>query len=100
MLGALSELQGKVYAPDTTNYNLRLGTYYSANAAQAPWCMVLPESTEDVSRVARIIFQEKCPFGIRSGAHSAFKGANGVNEGITIDFGADQSLNRDLSTRS
>ncbi|KAF7502813.1 hypothetical protein GJ744_005026 [Endocarpon pusillum] len=86
-LAALPELQGKVYAPDTTNYNLRLKTYYSANAALAPWCMVLPESTEDVSSVARTIFQEECPFGIRSGAHSAFKGANGIKEGITIDFG-------------
>lgn len=49
--------------------------------------MVLPTSTADVSRIAEIISKHQCPFGIRSGAHSAWKGSNGVEEGITVDFG-------------
>ncbi|KAM5349465.1 hypothetical protein ACJ41O_005970 [Fusarium nematophilum] len=85
-LAAIPELKGKVYVPETTQYENRLKTYYSANAALAPWCMVLPESTKDVSKVAKVISKNSCPFGMRSGAHSAWKGSNGVQDGVTIDF--------------
>lgn len=81
------DLQGKVYSKDNSFYDARLETYYSANAAQAPWCMVLPESTSDVTKIAKILNRNQCPFGIRSGAHSAFTGSNGVKKGVTIDFG-------------
>ncbi|KAK7738854.1 hypothetical protein SLS63_002191 [Diaporthe eres] len=80
-------LKSKVLVPDTETYDERLQSYYSANAAQAAWCMVLPENTLDVSRIAKIISKHQCPFGIRSGAHSAFKGSNGAKDGITVDFG-------------
>ncbi|RYP59059.1 hypothetical protein DL771_011014 [Monosporascus sp. 5C6A] len=35
----------------------------------------------------KIISKLECPFGMRSGAHSAYKGSNSVDRGITIDFG-------------
>ncbi|KAI7784556.1 FAD-dependent monooxygenase yanF [Diaporthe eres] len=85
------ELKTKVLVPDTETYDERLQSYYSANAAQAAWCMVLPGNTLDVSRIAKIISKHQCPFGIRSGAHSAFKGSNGAKDGITVDFGKQRS---------
>ncbi|KAF4978721.1 hypothetical protein FZEAL_4941 [Fusarium zealandicum] len=85
-LAAIPELKGKVYIPESDEYEARLETYYSANAALEPWCMVLPENTQDVSKIASVISGKKCPFGMRSGAHSAWKGSNGVENGITIDF--------------
>lgn len=80
-------LKGKVFGKNSTQYQDRLDTYYSANAALEPWCMVLPTSTEDVAQIAKVISQKECPFGIKSGGHSAFAGSNGVRDGITIDFG-------------
>ncbi|CRK32853.1 hypothetical protein BN1723_014690 [Verticillium longisporum] len=80
-------LEGKVWSPDEQRYDERLTQYYSANAAQAPWCMVFPESAEDVSKIVKVFNQHQCPFGMRSGAHSAFKGANGIKDGVTVDFG-------------
>ncbi|KAI0127580.1 FAD binding domain-containing protein [Xylariales sp. AK1849] len=80
-------LNGKVIFPDDSIYDARLAAYYSANAALHPWCMVLPASTADVSKVAQVITKYQCPFGMRSGAHSAFKGSNGVENGITVDLG-------------
>uniref|UniRef100_A0A0D2YCI0 FAD-binding PCMH-type domain-containing protein n=1 Tax=Fusarium oxysporum (strain Fo5176) TaxID=660025 RepID=A0A0D2YCI0_FUSOF len=77
----IPQLKNKVYMPETTQYEQRLKTYYSANAALEPWCMVMPESTQDVSRVATVVSKHSCPFGSRSGAHSAFRGANGVKDG-------------------
>ncbi|KAJ4199996.1 hypothetical protein NW767_007976 [Fusarium falciforme] len=88
-LAAVPQLKGKIYVPGSNAYDARLKTYYSANAALEPWCMVLPETTQDVSKIAKVISKKKCPFGIRSGAHSAWKGSNGVENGITIDFSMD-----------
>ena len=72
--------------PNTAAYEQRLDTYYSANAALSPWCMVMPNSTEDVSNMVKVLSSNECPFGIRSGAHSAYRGANSVEDGVTIDF--------------
>lgn len=93
------ELHGKVWGKNTTSYQERLTEYYSANAALAPWCMVLPESTEDVSLIAQVISGHGCPFGMRSGAHSAWKGSNGVDHGITVDFGHMNATTYDESTK-
>ncbi|KAK9415978.1 hypothetical protein SUNI508_09938 [Seiridium unicorne] len=80
-------LDGKVFFPENSTYDARLAAYYSANAALSPWCMVLPTSTDDVSKIAEVFTTYQCPFGMRSGAHSAFNGSNGVEHGITVDFG-------------
>jgi hypothetical protein len=86
-LAADKQLHGKVLAPDSAEYNAQLNTYYSANAAQHAWCMVLPESTADVQAVVKVLTKEQCPFGIKAGGHSAWKGSNGIAEGVTVDFG-------------
>ncbi|KAJ4027861.1 hypothetical protein NW752_000107 [Fusarium irregulare] len=85
-LDEVPQLTGKVYLPNTAAYEQRLDTYYSANTALSPWCMVMPNSTEDVSKIVKVLAANGCPFGIRSGAHSAYKGANSVEDGVTIDF--------------
>ena len=76
-----------MWTPDDRRYDARLGEYYSANAAQAPWCMVFPEKTEDVADVIQVLSQNNCPFGMRSGGHAAFSGSNGIKDGVTVDFG-------------
>lgn len=81
--GTLSQhdiLGPKVTFPNTTLYEDRLASYYSASAALPPWCMILPLSTEDVSLIAQIISELECPFGMRSGGHASFTGANSVRE--------------------
>ncbi|KAK1598886.1 FAD binding domain-containing protein [Colletotrichum navitas] len=93
------ELEGKVFSHQDPFYDRRLGTYYSANAAQAPWCMVLPKATSDVSRIAQVLERNNCPFGMRSGAHSAFSGSNGVKDGVTVDFGHMNSTTYNKKTK-
>jgi FAD/FMN-containing dehydrogenase len=48
--------------------------------------MVMPESAEDVSIIAKLFNQHQCPFGMRSGSHTAFKHGNGIDNGVTVDF--------------
>lgn len=90
-------LKGKVWDPENALYTARLAEYYSANAAQAPWCMVVPTSAEDVSKVVKIFNEHQCPFGMRSGAHSAWQGSNGIKDGVTVDFGMRSRASDDSS---
>ncbi|KAK2022504.1 FAD-binding domain-containing protein [Colletotrichum zoysiae] len=75
-----------VLYPRDSRYDGRLNTYYSKNAAQPPACMVVPLTTEDVADIARTLSTQNCSFGMRSGAHSAFSGSNGLEGGVTVDF--------------
>jgi FAD/FMN-containing dehydrogenase len=49
--------------------------------------MVVPESTVDVQATVKILTKEQCPFGIKAGGHSAWKGSNGIADGVTVDLG-------------
>ncbi|KAH6974024.1 FAD binding domain-containing protein [Ilyonectria destructans] len=80
-------LRDKVFSNDSAVYDARLASYFSANSALAPWCMVLPESASDVSSIVKVLTKNDCPFGMRSGAHSAWVGANSIADGVTVDFG-------------
>ncbi|KAK1659834.1 FAD binding domain-containing protein [Colletotrichum godetiae] len=91
-------LSGKVLTPCNEDFQHRLESYYSANAAEPPRCMVLPQTAEDVARTIQIISARRCHFGMRSGAHSAFRGSNGLKDGITVDFGYMNSTEYDPTT--
>ncbi|KAJ0123266.1 fad binding domain-containing protein [Diaporthe amygdali] len=97
-LSRLDGLGGKIAYPNTTLYEERLESYYSANAALTPSCMLLPESTQDVSQFMHMVSSHHCPFGIRSGGHSAYKGANSVDDGITLDFSYMNETTYDIKT--
>lgn len=60
--------------------------------------MVFPQNTQDVSEIVKVLTQNSCPFGMRSGAHSAFEGANGIKDGVTVDFGRTSNSRIDLNT--
>lgn len=76
-----------MYYPDTTAYDDRMDTYWSLSAALEPWCMVLPESPDDVSVVITTIVDNDCPFGIRGGGHGTHALSNSLEDGVTIDMG-------------
>lgn len=84
----LSEtLAGKVFMPDSSVYEARIESIFSITAALEPWCLVLPETTSDVSVLIGVINEESCPFGIRSGGHAVYANGNSVQDGVTIDMG-------------
>ncbi|KAI1361239.1 FAD binding domain-containing protein [Xylaria arbuscula] len=89
----------QVYQPKTSNYIDRIKSYFSISAALEPWCIVLPLTTEDVSTVIKILTTHECPFGIQSGGHGLFPGANSVRNGVTIDLGNMNGTTYDAETR-
>ncbi|KAG8356549.1 hypothetical protein FVEN_g5708 [Fusarium venenatum] len=95
----IPKLYGKVYVSGTVEYEERLDTYYSANAALRSSCMVMPGSTDDVSVIMSVITENKCPFGMSSGKHSAYRNSNAVEDGITVDFGYMNKTSYDTKTK-
>ncbi|KAI0377778.1 FAD-binding domain-containing protein [Hypomontagnella monticulosa] len=51
-----------------------------------PKCFVHPADAEEVSVIILISRATECPFAVKGGGHSAFKGASNSPGGITIDF--------------
>ena len=86
-LSSHASLEHKVYRPSDSMYDSRVKSTYSASAALEPWCFVQPSTAEDVSLVITTLVENECPFGVRAGGHGIFPEANGVEDGVTIDFG-------------
>lgn len=95
-----ASLEDKVYFPGTDGYDDRMDTYWSLSAALAPWCMVLPETLEDVSKVITTLGKEKCPFGIRGGGHGTHALSNTLEDGVTIDMGVFSDTTYDPETKT
>ncbi|KAH9887436.1 FAD-binding domain-containing protein [Xylariomycetidae sp. FL2044] len=98
-LSQVTNLAGKVFYPNNTVYTERLESYWSWSAALEPWCVVLPQSTDDAAAVMRTLSENLCPFGIRSGGHACHAGASGIHDGVTIDMGYMNTTTYDSGTQ-
>ncbi|KAF3400409.1 Bifunctional solanapyrone synthase, partial [Talaromyces pinophilus] len=90
---ALTALLGqqKVAFPDNPAYTSALSSYFSQQeAAVQPACIVLPQTTSDVS--AAVVALQKSEggqrslFAVRSGGHTAWAGAANIENGVVIDL--------------
>ncbi|KAI0198890.1 FAD binding domain-containing protein [Astrocystis sublimbata] len=90
----------QVYSPSTPSYVDRIKSYFSVSAALQPWCIVLPSSAQEVSSVIQILTEHQCPFGILSGGHGVFPGANSVQSGVTIDLGLMNATTYDVESKT
>ncbi|KAL6709245.1 hypothetical protein ACN47E_001652 [Coniothyrium glycines] len=74
-------------ASDAVSYTgLQAGYYSSFNSELAPACFALPATAEEVALVVKTAKFFQCPFAVKSGGHSYFKGANSIQSGISIDL--------------
>ncbi|KAK7984547.1 hypothetical protein PG989_011949 [Apiospora arundinis] len=99
--GALaSALPGNVFFRNSTTFTFANSNRWSGTAALFPSCIVLPESTEDVSTAIKVITKQQCPFALKSGGHMANPGANNIVEGVSLDLSwiNTTELSRDLRT--
>ncbi|SPN99515.1 related to 6-hydroxy-d-nicotine oxidase [Cephalotrichum gorgonifer] len=84
-------LPGAVAFPPSEDYATS-NTYWSERQSEArPLCFVTPKSTADVSKALKLIMRHRAPFAVKSGGHTAFRGASNVDGGVTIDL---RGLNR------
>ncbi|KAJ8133562.1 hypothetical protein O1611_g56 [Lasiodiplodia mahajangana] len=85
----LSEALGsKVSFPGDLAYNNTEASYWSKQEALlAPWCVVQPETSTDVSRFMSIVTKiTNCDFAIRTQGHAPAAGAANIQNVVTLDL--------------
>jgi FAD/FMN-containing dehydrogenase len=80
-------LQHLVLLPQSNAYIAREASYWAANVALHPECIVQPSTPEEVSRVVKALANADGLLALRSGGHTQWAGSNDVERGITIDLG-------------
>ncbi|SMQ49420.1 unnamed protein product [Zymoseptoria tritici ST99CH_3D7] len=102
-------LPGRIFYSESSTFNQSLSSYYSNTAGELrPSCILRPQSTDDVATAVRLLSSQlsaseqdvgDCRFAVRGGGHTAWKGSNNIEGGVTIDLGSlnDISLSSDHS---
>lgn len=86
-------LEARLDYPGYESYTSQVSKYFSRGAHLTPHCFLAPESTFEVSLALQALVRtnktttEGCKFAIRSGGHTHFAGAAGIQDGVTIDLG-------------
>ncbi|KAI2627109.1 FAD-binding domain-containing protein [Hypomontagnella submonticulosa] len=77
-----------VDVPGQESYQASQSRFWTQQQSQEtkPKCFVHPADAEDVSVIILVSRATECPFAVKGGGHSAFKGASNSRGGITIDF--------------
>jgi len=72
-----------VYAPDSQGYKTRTQSYFSVSSQLQPYCIVQPESAEDVSTIIKTLVPDtKCNLAVRSGGHTVWAANNSKSPGL------------------
>ncbi|KAI0836301.1 FAD-binding domain-containing protein [Hypoxylon sp. FL0890] len=77
-----------VYNVGQESYETSRSKFWSQQQSQnaKPRCFVHPTDAEDVAVIVLLARATQCPFAVKGGGHTPFKGGSNSNGGITIDF--------------
>lgn len=94
-----ARIPGRVVHPGETEYTASESSYYSGyERALQPSCIFRPTSTAEVSEFVHFINENAnassapLQFAVRGGGHTLFAGAANINDAITVDMRAMNSL--------
>ncbi|KDN44668.1 hypothetical protein RSAG8_05433, partial [Rhizoctonia solani AG-8 WAC10335] len=76
----------KVFKKSNPNYTVENLKYWSSTCVLTPACVVVPESSSDVSTTVKILTANNCKFAIRGGGHTANPGWAGTDSGVLISL--------------
>ncbi|KAH0430788.1 FAD binding domain-containing protein [Colletotrichum camelliae] len=83
-------LQDRLLLPTDSAYEDQVNTWWSKNARKHPWCIVLPQSADEVSLTLTTLLDTGSGAGdwhiaVRSGGHG-WQLNNNIDNGVTIDL--------------
>jgi hypothetical protein len=86
-----SPLATNLNFPSAPRYHDLVNAHYATSAPLQPVCFFQPQSADQVELAISILVQAddgslQCQFAIRGGGHTPWKGAAGVEGGVTIDL--------------
>jgi FAD/FMN-containing dehydrogenase len=83
----INYVQSIVLLPDSDACVKREAFYWAANVPLHPKCIVQPRTSEEVSRVVRVLANADDLVALPSGVHTQCAGSDDVHQGVTIDLG-------------
>lgn len=83
-------LEGKITLSGQDAYDKSIQSHFAVNAQLQPACVVRPRSADDVALAVKILTApvQPCEFAVRSGGHTTWAGAAGIENGVTLDMSA------------
>ena len=90
------------FAPNSSQYDASVMSYFTEQERLDPTCIVGPKSSQDVAKIVGMLANQSCHFAVRGGGHSLVVGAANIVDGVTIDLSAmnQVSLSADNTTAS
>ncbi|KAI0016494.1 FAD binding domain-containing protein [Xylariomycetidae sp. FL0641] len=84
-------LGSRLLTPADAMYEEQINTWWATNTRRHPYCIVLPESSQEVSLALTTLLGVNDGAGdwhiaVRSGGHMPFFDANNIDQGVTIDL--------------
>jgi hypothetical protein len=92
-------LQSLVLLPDSDAYTKREASYWAANVALHPKCIVQPRTSDDVSRIIKVLASTDGLVAVRSGGHTQWAGSNDIDQGVTVDLGQMTNVTFDAQSK-
>ncbi|CAE6444246.1 unnamed protein product [Rhizoctonia solani] len=77
---------GKVLQSSDSNYTAENQKHWSLTSILTPACILLPESSSDVSTAVKILVKNSCKFAVRGGGHTTNPGWANTNSGVLISL--------------
>ncbi|KAI5924816.1 hypothetical protein F4810DRAFT_700572 [Camillea tinctor] len=95
-------LGDRILFPTDPGYEPQIQTWYAENSRVRPYCLILPQSTAEVSTALTALVNANDGAGdwhiaVRSGGHSTI-GSNNIENGVTIDLSYMNSSSYDEAT--
>ncbi|KAI0600388.1 FAD binding domain-containing protein [Biscogniauxia sp. FL1348] len=95
-------LGDRLLFPTDPGYEPQISTWYALNSRVRPYCLILPQSTAEVSTALTALVKANDGAGdwhiaVRSGGHSTI-GSNNIENGVTIDLSYMNSSSYDEAT--
>ncbi|KAI1774571.1 FAD binding domain-containing protein [Hypoxylon cercidicola] len=83
-------LGNRLLSPTDPGYELQIATWFAANTSLRPYCLVLPQTSEEVSTALTALVEANDGAGdwhiaVRSGGHGV-EGSSNIANGVTIDL--------------
>ncbi|GAE00290.1 FAD-binding oxidoreductase [Paecilomyces variotii No. 5] len=75
---------GQVLYPNSTNYLAEVTSYWDIRADLNPYCILLPNSADDIAGAVQKVVAAGAQFAVRGGGHMNYPGSNNIQGGVLI----------------
>lgn len=93
-------LSSRIHTAKDSEYDVIRAGYFDNGARLQPACFVKPTSAKEVAAAIQALVKVNQPFAIKSGGHGNQTAGNNIQDGVTIDLAALDSIEYNETTQT